>query len=108
MREDQLASDNISFTHSALNQEKCHLTHNLAQVQLYASSQYTLYKQESWNNGRVEGIRYRLCEAASLRQAFSLFLNPDTRVLRPDEACLTTLFALVQGGCLAAAHDEVR
>jgi hypothetical protein len=48
-----------------------------------------------------------LCEAASLRQAFFLPIA-DTLLPRLGEACLTTLFALVRGGSLAAAHDGVR
>lgn len=54
------------------------------------------------------GVRYRLCEAASLRQSFSFPSDFDTRLLRLDEACLITLFALTCGGRLAAAHDGVR
>jgi hypothetical protein len=53
------------------------------------------------------GVRYRLYEAASLRQAFS-FPLPDTPVLQLSEACLTTLFALIPGDSLATAHDGVR
>jgi hypothetical protein len=53
-------------------------------------------------------VWYRLCEAASLRQAFSLLFSLDTPFLRLDQACLTTLFALSYGDSSVTAHDEVR
>jgi hypothetical protein len=45
-----------------------------------------------------QNLSDELCEATSLRQAFSSF-NPDT-VLRLDERYLTTLFALSRGGTI--------
>src|SRR5215213_9982508 len=60
---------------------------------------------EAWvyeGDGRepIQSLRTALCEAASLRQAFSFLFSLDTRLLRLDGACLTTLFALIQGGAV--------